>query len=69
MPDGAGIPATVLRESRYMSFRNARRSGRGNAPNVPESANALKSPPEKPTSPSGFTPQASKRRASASDAE
>jgi hypothetical protein len=65
----AGIPATVLRERRYMSFRNASLSARGNCPNTPESARELKSPPDTPTSPSGFTPQAPKSLASARFAE
>ena len=69
MPSGAGMPWTVLRDSRYMSFRNARRSARGKAPNAPDSAKALRSPPENPTSPSGVTPQAARSRAIASDAE
>ena len=53
-----GSPAwsTAVFTSLYMSRRNARRSFRSNFPNSPPAASALKSPPAKPVTPSGWIP-------------
>ena len=59
-----GRPAwsTAVFTSLYISRRNARRSFRANFPKRPPAASALKSPPAKPVTPSGWIPSAANIR-------